>query len=41
MYSSFIKYILMMTSELTLTYFRTMLNLAKIVFVLIVSPDIR
>ena len=28
-------------SELTLTYFTTMSNLAKIVFVLTVGPDIR
>ena len=27
--------------EVTLTYFKTMLNLAKLVFVLIVGPDIR
>ena len=27
--------------ELTLTYFTTMSNLAKLVFVLIVGPDIR
>ena len=27
--------------ELTLTYFTTMFNLAKLVFVLIVGPDIR
>ena len=41
MYSSSTKFFVSDDPELTLTRFKTMSNLAKLVFVLIVGPDIR
>ena len=41
LYKVFINDVPELTPELTMTYFKTMSNLAKIVFVLIAGQDIR